>query len=416
MDRLILQQDFNWHDDLGSGRYHFGDNEYLIMDGSEGRIKCSRLITPPLVVSGDSIELHIRFVLGRSYGIILYNSSDQIVVQCVIDDNGWVSFRAGDRIFETGFFLTYSYGIPSVDNEFRTQKCPLDSDEHLIRFDQFNLENDAFQFTLDDKLITIEEMFENRMSEISKIELQTSKIEAGSLIRLKCYRRKVEDKLLEEETFDWNWCPIDPPPDGFPYDHVSELSVRPMGYHWLETSTYYGWLKVRFPKILIGKLDFQLMTPDIHRESVILLEEDDGTFDQGQRLHAGILKDKFIVTGASKKYSHKFKKFFPKDAHIFFQEPKPEPKQIYCFRVGWNKQGYRVCINNHLMKYQDTEVIPYQYSHRPFKGIDTLTLHPGMHGVRLSLEQKLAGEMPTPNHPEPHLAYWGKFRIYDLST
>lgn len=415
MRHLVFSQDFNWHTQLDTGSYHYGENGYLVMDGTEGRIQCNRLIRPVVASQDDAVELRLRVNLGRAYALLLYNSADQVVVCCEIDEVGWIKFRSKDHVIDPKKYLTYSYGIPSVDPDFRTTKRPIDSDEHRFRFDRFDFEHGTFRFWLDDAPVVIEGAFEVPSADIAKIELQTLTVEPGAIFRVRSYVRYEADTLIDEEKFVWDWLPIAPPPDGYPYDHVSETTVRPVNYHWLQTTTQYGWLKVRFPRIAVGEIEFKLMTPDIQRESVILLEEDDGTFDQGQRLHAGILREKFIVTEASTQYSNMFDRPIPRDAHIYFDHPTPEPNTAYAIRVVWDERGYRAWVNGVALEASGKAIVPFQYAHRPFRYMDTLTLHPGLHGVRLSLEQKQAGMTPPAVIPLPHLAYWGNFRIYDLS-
>ena len=35
MRHLVFSQDFNWHTQLDTGSYHYGENGYLVMDGTE---------------------------------------------------------------------------------------------------------------------------------------------------------------------------------------------------------------------------------------------------------------------------------------------------------------------------------------------------------------------------------------------
>lgn len=415
MRELVFSQDFNWHDGLGSGNYHFGDQGYLVMDGTTGRIQCSRLIAPPLTSPEAVVEIRLRVVLGRSYALLLYDRHDQVVVRCEFDDEGWIRFRNKDRTITTKLFLKYLYGVPAVDPEFRPTKRPFDSDEHVIRFDQFDASNGSIRFWLDDTPLLLEDAFEHPSADICKLELQTLEVEPGAVIRVRSYARRAADQVVDEENFKWDWRPVPPPPDGYPYDHVSETRVRPTGNRWLQTITQYGWLKVWFPNIARGEIEFELMTPDIQRESVILLEEYDGTFDQGQRLHAGILRERFIATGASQRHSNMFNRSFPQDAHIYFDDPHPQPNHVHAFRVTWDEGGYRMWVDDTPMTPQDGNIIPFQFAHRPFKQMNVLTLHPGMHGVRLPLHERLAGHIPPAQIPDPHVAYWGRFRIYDLT-
>ena len=75
MGRLVLQQDFRWHDGLSAGDYTFGANGYLTMDGSRGRIQCSRKIEPRKHIvaardrSGRDID-RIRCVRTEDYKYI----------------------------------------------------------------------------------------------------------------------------------------------------------------------------------------------------------------------------------------------------------------------------------------------------------------------------------------------------------
>ena len=46
--KLLLSQDFNWHDSGKGGEYIFGEDGYLKMDGSQGRIECSRYLKKPI--------------------------------------------------------------------------------------------------------------------------------------------------------------------------------------------------------------------------------------------------------------------------------------------------------------------------------------------------------------------------------
>lgn len=415
MPHLVMSQDFKWHDVLESGHFHFGDQGYFVIDGSQQRIQCNRIIEPPIATTEGAIELRFRMVLGRSYAILLYDEKERVVVNCEIDEQGWIKFRRKGGIIDTQKYLSFSHGIPSVDSTFRSTKQPVDSDEHRLRFDRFNFSKASFRFSLDESSILVEGAIDNRPERISKIELQTLSVEPGAVIRVRSYGRYERDKMLDQESFRWDWLPIAQPLDGYPYDHISETRVRPVHHKWLQTITQYGWLKVKFPLIVQGKIEFQLMTSDIKREAVILLEEDDGTIEQGQRLHAGILREKFICTGASQKYSETFHKSFPWDAHVYFESPLPQPNIVYSFRVEWETKGYRMWVDGKPMVSQGADIIPFQYAHYPFSGVNVLTVHPGMHGTRLTLEQKQAGDKLPLRLPEPHVAHWGNFRIYDLS-
>ena len=61
----IVSQDFNWHDAGEGGVYIFGEDGYLTMDGSRGRVVCSRRIMNPIRSTEGGVELKLRVVLGK---------------------------------------------------------------------------------------------------------------------------------------------------------------------------------------------------------------------------------------------------------------------------------------------------------------------------------------------------------------
>ena len=134
-------------------------------------------------------------------------------------------------------------------------------------------------------------------TEISRIELSTPKAEPGSVLRLRSYSHELAEKVLEADEFRWHWQPVPAPEAGNAYDHISPTSLFPKDYRWLQTVTQYGWVKVRFPKTYKGQLEYSLKTPDIERESALLLEEWHPTVEQGCRAHTGIVRGGFLLRG-----------------------------------------------------------------------------------------------------------------------
>ena len=148
--------------------------------------------------------------------------------------------------------------------------------------------------------------------------------------------------LIDEEKFVWDWLPIAPPPDGYPYDHVRN-DRAPVNYHWLQTTTQYGWLGT-LSTDCGGRIEFKLMTPDIQR---VCYPPGRGRWHvrSGATAACRDFEKKFIVTGASTQYGNIFDRPIPRDAHIYFDHPTPEPNTAYAIRVVWDERGYRAWVN-----------------------------------------------------------------------
>jgi len=420
MARTVLAESFRWHDALDSnefysGRYHYGEQGYLVMDGSRGRIKCNRRIEPTITQRSASVELGLRVVLGHPYAICLYDSRDQLVIRCVLGTSGWIRFSNHPHLIESGKFLSSWYGLPSIDPNFSSPSHTRESDEHIFRFEEFDFTNGTFKFSLDGDATTIAGAFNTPAGDIAKIELQTLLMEQGARIRLRNYVHRDRGKIIAADEFPWHWMPVPPQPDGYPYDHISETTLRPAEYQWLQTTTHYGWVKVRFPKIARGEVHFRVMTPDVQREAVVLLEEDDGTIAQGCRAHAGILEGKFCCCSVGTRFSKVLQREVPMDDVHYLDDIVPEPDRAYSFKVAWEANGYRIWIDGQPMKVRGEDLFAFEMAQRPFRGIDTLTLHPGYPGTRLTLAYKHLGYKPPTELPEPHIAYWGDFRVLDFT-
>ena len=416
MARTMLHETFHWNDELCECAYQFGENGYLVMDGSAGRIQCSRLITPPIQGPQSRLRLSFRVVLGHRYDIAFYDPDDRRIIHCRIGPDGTVLFASGQSwITAPGHYLTFAYGIPANDRAIRSDPNTRDSDETTFTFDQFEFARGSFRFTSDVARTSISDAFIRAATEISRIELSTPKAEPGSVLRLRSYSHEVAEKVLEADEFRWHWQPVRAPEAGYAYDHISPTSLFPKDYRWLQTVTQYGWVKVRFPKTCKGQLEYSLKTPDIERESALLLEEWHPTVEQGCRAHTGIVRGGFFCAGPEEGYSDVARTRFFRDRLFYFAQPVPQPNQVYRIRTAWDPAGYRIWIDDEEMSLQGNPVFPFEMKNKPYEGIDTFTLHPGMHGTRLSLLQKLRGDTLLDRLPQPHVAYWGDFRITDLS-
>ena len=416
MARTVLHETFHWNDELCECAYQFGENGYLVMDGSTGRIQCSRLITPPVQGPQSRLRLSFRVVLGHRYDIAFYDPDDRRIIHCRIGPDGTVLFASGQSwITAPGHYLTFAYGIPANDRAIRSDPNTRDSDETTFSFDRFDFAKGSFRFTSDVARTSMSDAFIRSATEISRIELSTPKAELGSVLRLRNYSHELGEEVLEADEFRWHWQPVRAPEEGYAYDHISPTSLFPKDYRWLQTVTQYGWVKVRFPKTYKGQLEYSLKTPDIERESALLLEEWHPTVEQGCRAHTGIVRGAFFCAGPEEGYSDVARTRFFRDRLFYFAQPVPQPNRVYRIKAAWDPTGYRIRIDDEEMSLDANPVFPFEIKNKPYEGIDAFTLHPGMHGTRLSLWQKLRGDTLPDRLPQPHVAYWGDIRITDLS-
>ena len=405
-----------WHDPLCEGSYDFGGNGYLSMNGSRGRIQCRRKFANAAGSRATAIELCFRVVLERAYEVRLLDAEGRAVVVCRLQPEGWIDLDCGDgRQHRARSYLTYAYGIPVVDPELRADLHTRESDEITFRFSDFNLgdsDHRGFRFQAnDEEPETIGLSRESAGGEIASIEIRTPQVEAGTVFRLRSLRHLSGDTVLEEDTFSAAWEPVAPPADGYAYDHISEINLYPKDYRWLQTVTQYGWVKLRFPKMEAGKLGYTLMTPDIGRESALLLEESHPTIEQGCRAHTGICRGKFFYAGPEKRHSEIAGRDYLQDRLFYIEDRLPEANREYRFDVGWDPDGYSISVDGVPLSLNRIEKFPFEMPNKPYTAIDTITLHPGTFGTRLSALQKKRGRSLPDVFPEPHTAYWGDFEI-----
>ena len=415
MGKEIARLDFNWHDELAEGDYRFGEDGYLVMDGSRGQIRCNRKIDPQIDSADSSLELCIRIVLQHTYQICLYDDQDRLAVACRIDPHGWIRFLKDDQWEKSEQFLTYCFGVPTVDPEFNPPNRTRDSDEVTFRFEGFEFSRRIFRFSANGEVITMENAFQSAVENISRVEFLTPRVEAGTVLRLRSLVHRKGNEVLEREEFPWRWEPVTAPHDGYNYDHISSIRLFPKEYRWLQSVTPYGWAKVRIPKLEEGELEYDLMTPDVERESALLLEESHPTVEQGCRAHTGIARGKFMCAGPEERYSEMVDSHFKQDRLFYFDSPIPKPNQVYRIRVGWDPRGYRIWIDGEQMRLESGEIFPFEMPEKSFVGIDTLTIHPGMGGTRLTLSEQRSGKRLPEEIPEPHVAYWGNIRVTNTS-
>ncbi len=396
--RPIVSQDFNWHDAGEGGAYIFGEDGHLTMDGSKGRVVCSRHMTNPIRSTEGAVELKLRVVLGKRYHIRFYDAKDRMAVDCQIDEDGRVRFARQGTYPDSGRFLTFHYGKPYNDSGNRAPYV-VPSDEHCLRFEGLDFAEGGVEFVLDGaEPVAMAGCLNGLSKELSKIELVTGDVEVGSMIRLREYVEYAGDVQVDREDFPLHWKPVSPPPDGMPDDNVCETLMRPVDYRWLETATRYGYVKAHIPCLPKGAVEFEMKTADAALESCLILEEYQGIIKYGN-IQLGLLRGKMIVC--------------TRDGILEFDQPvEAASDRVYKVRVEWDRDArtFRTGIDGTPMSCDGVREFPF--SNVPERGIDTITLHPGDSRARLSLMQKRQGVKAC--EVEPLLTYWGRFRVYDL--
>ncbi len=395
---LIASQEFCWHDCGDGGAYVFGEDGYLMIDGSRGRARCSRRIENPIRRPDDAVALRLRVALGKCYHILFYGACNRIALDCRIDVDGRIHLTGERGTVDSGESLTFHYGKPYADPAIR-ESYAVPSDEHLLTFGGFEFARGKLRFALDKNApVEISKCLGTDIKVLSKIELVTVSVEPGSLMRLREYAEYTGNVVARRETFPLHWEPVAPPPDGMPDDNVCETVMRPVDYRWLETATGYGYVKVRIPQLKAGAVEFEMKPADTKQEACLILEEYQGIIKYGN-IQFGLLRGKIIICTAE-------------GITEFDQALEVADGRVYRFRIEWDTRGggVRLRIDDEPMTHGGSEL--FSFANLPDEGIDTITLHPGDVRARRSLMQKRLGvkarEVPT------SITHWGAFRVYDL--
>ncbi len=431
--QVVMFQDFNWHDASEEGEYAYGKDGYLSMEGSAGRIKSCRFLKKKIVDCSGGLAVKMRVVLGKRYYIRLFDEADGLVVDCLIDPQGWVKFRKGDHYVNTQQYVTWGVGYPCVDPAFsRPAWYAVETDDVVYKFDNFDFEEGRLDFTIAEpslkETITMDGCLTRGARDICRLELQTIDVDPGTRIRLAHYDQYENDVIIDHEEFPHYWKPIPAPPDGYPSDNICQTTLRPVDNRWLETSTFYGWVRTSIPLVAEGELEFEMITPDVAIESVVQLGYS-GCDSLMQRLQesrectmycpisVGIIHNKFCAAIPKRCHSGVINKDFNSTEFYYFDEPLPVSHQVYKIKVAWLKsRQYQFWIDDAAMEINGSRDIPIccRNSTDEFNGIDTIFLHPGHSDSRATLAEKKAGKRSVGQAgalERPHLTYWGRFRL-----
>ncbi|MDD5596340.1 MAG: hypothetical protein PHV82_00260 [Victivallaceae bacterium] len=394
---IDIVQNYEWNDVTDKGTYCFA-NGYLNMRGD---IACKRELGRAICGAESALEITFRVILGKSCFINWEDSNGAIAFRCMIDADGQIKFTDGEgkNIIDTGLYLTFHRGIPFNNPRFRKSYTVI-SDEHVLNFRQFDLRTGEFMVVFDNQVpvkITIPPR--KNADFLKSVEVQAGPSAEQADFRLKSYREYFKTELIAEDIFQLNWEALPETVWGTPYDNITGSEFRPKFGRWLEVTTGYGYVKTRIPPLRKGYVEFDLMTEDIEKESVFLIEEASEEIKNGVAC-CGIYHGKFCF----------FNEVPPVFSEIRYAEDlEPLPGKVYLLRLEWDcdLRFCSVSING----------IPVRFGGRirqnilklPKNGVDTLTIHPGLYGARLS-ELESRGNVKETAAPL-HKSYWGAFRI-----
>ena len=408
-----IHQSFNWHDIHGNQDYVFGEDGYMKMDGSRTPVQCFRQLKERVTGRAGSLELAMRVVLDEPeyhtlYTLRLYDSADRPAIVCHIRRDGCLQFQGRHERMDSGSVLTFQ-GNCRFNDRARRKWYVVESDEHVYTFEDFDFLKQTAVFLLDgERPVTVP--FTNRVRDIARLELQTGGIGIGRYIRVKHVKQFAGGEQIDGEDHPLYWRPIPPPRDGEPDDNVCESKLRPVQNRWLELTTRYGFVTTTFPVIPRGTLEFDVKTPDVSAEACILLGEYDGSIKCFRKIQTGILTNRMTVATG-----HPGPGF-----NTFDNSVVPENDRAYRFKIAWdartNKQ--QIWIDDVPQRYQgETEIEIdglWGKENRMTRGIDTISLHPGLLGTaRLTSIQKAEGRT-LENQPDPLRTWWGNFRLRAL--
>lgn len=233
----------------GAGQYRWGQDGFLKLDGSRGRIVCSHTLRDPFLDRSTSLALEALFAAGRRYEIRLYDTNDRVAALMQIRGDGSLA-AVGQNHREKYPSLNIRMGIDAAARSLsaRNSASPL----HWFRFGSFDFSGGSFGFQLDRRPFESVPLFQ-RVKKIGRIELRSSDPAPGSIIWVR--RLTVSDGRdeVEDERFEGDWVPNVPVRRGYPADKWRSTSYRPVADGWMQMTTRYGAVYTRFSEAAIPK-------------------------------------------------------------------------------------------------------------------------------------------------------------------
>ncbi len=392
----ILDQSFRWDDAGGGGRYEWGKDGFLKMDGSAAPIRCVRKLSRPIAMRGPRLSFTALFVVGRQYRVALYGSGMNPVVILEIWRNGGISVqaRAGKVAEPVAAIGTAAWrqqvlsgGEPAV-----ARSSPL----HEFDFGDFDFQARTFTLMLDGTKQPALPLLPGEM-DVDRFEIATVAVEAGSLVWLRSFRYLDESgRPVEEENFHSHWIANTAVTPRYPADKWQATSYRPVDFRWLEMATHYGAVYCRFADrpVVAGTLTMELQADEAGHEVQVNLGEyrydPAGTFGYLPADAEGISTitggwniDAGMFNGAWSPFQHTTPNsrptiMRPYPTFVPFDDPPPaESGRVYGLKIHWNirEMKYQVWVDGRPQVYRGSTDLPVMAP--PVNGIDMIMMHAG---------------------------------------
>ena len=395
-DREVFRQSWNWHDPLGSGDYTIGKEQFLQMDASGGRVQNNRTLKQPIADAGGAVEVQMEVTCGRTYHVVLYDSSCSLVVDLRIDAEGVMAFLDGERYVDCGARLMFQYvdekewsdnSIGPTWFESNRMLFTMRSKLHTYAFGGFDFGAGRCDFTLDGERFNAP--LAGAATDVNQLELQIETVEPGTAIWLDHYAQFDNGEPIDYEDFPhfWDDWAIDKyyPQDKF---YPSKLSMK--NHEHLEICTKYGDVISRIGEsVRRGSVEFSVMTADVNQEVAFQImelgqrrgEEAGGIFVM---IYSGlwsvgrIKRDDWQEIAAATEAG-----LIPARGHYYFDSFDPPLKAenglFYQVRIEWNadRGNWQLWIDGEPRRDLGE---PFERPLKPLKnGVDTIRLHPGSH-------------------------------------
>lgn len=395
-DAAVFTQNFGWDDHLDSGHYIWGQDGFLKMDGSSGKIDSRYRLKHRLVDGNNRLKIAAVFVPGHRYRILLNTSDGTTAAAVTIERDRHITLGTdANSVGTRGPILGCGPGISchgAKEKEASTGAQQL----HIFSFSRFDSHAGTMSLQLDDG-----DAFRLALapgaSSIDEIAIQTLDTDPGSIVWLR--KVSVEDSagtVIEDEAFPAEWIPNVSVTPGYPADKWQVTTYRPADFSWLEMKTHYGAVYVRFSEkpILRGSVQLEIMTDNVENEVQVNLgkyryealgtygflpAESSGisTISGGWTLDAGIYDGTWtpfrdVLANDHPTLLRPYGIFKP-----FDNPPAAIVHKFYLLTIAWDvtAKTYRVWIDGVLQEYGGSHKLPM--SNVPAQGLDMLMIHAG---------------------------------------
>jgi hypothetical protein len=393
---IVSEQNFEWNDELGSGEYVWGDGNFLKMDGSVGRIACSRRLKHAIQDDKSRIEIRATFSLGKMYRIVLYDLSGRIVMDAHIGRDDRLLFEKAGAPVDLGIYLgreTDSWRQKFGGSERIMREA---SALHTFGFGQFDFKSRTFTFTFDGKEFPNTPL-DSQAGSVNRLALETEAVEPGEVIWVDHFKQISQNNdVIDDERFDHNWVAVPEVKAGYPSDKWHATTYRPKDYQSLEVRTVYGAVYCKFSDKPIpkGTVELEVKTDNVDNEIQLTLGEYkyealgppgnipvDNTgmamISGGWQFYVGIFAGVWTpfqdpIENKSPTIEAPYGTFVP-----FANAPPAVVNRPYRLKLEWNSTTgiYHLWIDDVLQTYKGS---PDIHTSKPaVEGINMITIHPG---------------------------------------